>query len=58
MLHDYTQLGAIEAIMYAQLMDAPDSSCDIALAWNTVEAAENRKNSTHSQGDLRAGLPA
>lgn len=45
-LHDYTRRGGVEAVLHAQVKDAPDWSRDIAQAWNTVEAVENRKNST------------
>lgn len=45
-LHDYTRRGGVEAVLHAQLKDAPEWSRDIAQAWNAVEAVENRKNST------------
>lgn len=44
-LHDYTRRGGVEAVLHAQLKDAPEWSRDIAQAWNAVEAVENRKNS-------------
>lgn len=44
-LHDYTRRGGVEAVLHAQLKDAPEWSRDVALAWNAVEAAETRKNS-------------
>ena len=45
-LHDYTRRGGVEAVLHAQMKDAPAWSRDIAQAWNAVEAVENRKNST------------
>ena len=44
-LHDYTRRGGVEAVLHAQLKDAPEWSRDVAQAWNAVEAAETRKNS-------------
>jgi len=44
-LHDYTRRGGVEAVLHAQLKDAPEWSRDVAQAWNAVEAIEARKNS-------------
>lgn len=44
-LHDYTRRGGVEAVLHAQLKDAPEWSRDVAQAWNAVEAVENRRNS-------------
>lgn len=44
-LHDYTRRGGVEAVLHAQLKDAPEWSRDVAQAWNAVEAVESRRNS-------------
>lgn len=43
--YDFTKRGGIEAVLHAQLKDAPEWSRDIGQAWNAVEAVESRKNS-------------
>ncbi len=45
MSYDFTRRGGVEAVLHAQLKDAPDWSRDIGQAWNAIEAVENRKNS-------------
>lgn len=45
MSYDFTRRGGLEAVLHAQLKDAPEWSRDIGQAWNAIEAVENRKNS-------------
>lgn len=44
-LHDYTRRSGVDAVLHAQLKDAPEWSRDIGQAWNAIEAVETRKNS-------------